>query len=101
MSTLDFDPDRVRALGTSLDTAAHTVCAADIDGNSDLLQTDLAGALTASMCQMVSGLARDALKTVQTDLLSVSAATLHAVSEFTGKDETIAGDIARVGQGVR
>lgn len=101
MSTFDFDPDRVRALGTSFDTTAYTVFAADVDGNTDLLQTDLAGALTTSMCQMVSGLAREALRTVQTDLLNVSAVTLHAVSEITGKDETIAAGIARAEEGVR
>lgn len=101
MSTLDFDPDRVRALGTSLDTAAYTVSSADVDGNTDLLKADLAGALTTSMCEMVSGLARDALTTVQKDFLAVSAVTLHAVSEFTGKDESIATSIAKAGEGVR
>ncbi|UGT53965.1 hypothetical protein [Nocardia asteroides] len=101
MATLDFDPDRVRALGTSLDTLGYGLAAADVDGNTDLVLTDLAGSLTGAMCRMVSDLTHEVLVSVKTDLVSVSAVTLHAVSEFTGTDETIATDVARAGQGVR
>ncbi|MFD4460114.1 hypothetical protein [Nocardia sp. NPDC058480] len=101
MPMLDFDPDRVRALGTSFDTVGHVLAALDVGGNTEQLQTDLAGALTAPMCQTVSDMARDALLAVRTNFVSVSEITLLAVSEFTGKDEAIASDIARAGQGVR
>ncbi len=101
MAMLNFDPDRVRTLGTSFDTVAYAVVAADVDGNLDLVQSDLAGSMTASMCGTVSDLAREALNSVKAEFLAVSGTTLHAVSEFTGKDETIADGIHKVAQGVR
>ncbi|MFB7877086.1 hypothetical protein ACFC06_17670 [Nocardia sp. NPDC056064] len=101
MTTLDFDPDRVRTLGTGFDTAAYDVLGVNFDGNTELLSTDMPGSLVAAMCGTSAGLVRDALAAVQRNFLAVSSSTLHAVGEFTGKDEAIATDITRIEQGVR
>ncbi|MFE1596560.1 hypothetical protein [Nocardia sp. NPDC058705] len=101
MTSFEFDPDQVRTLGQGFHQAANAVALVDVDGNADLLGAALPGSLTAAMCTTVNEIAANAQQLATADVRSIGQLSLVAVSEVTGKDETIADDIAQQAQAIQ